>query len=153
VCSPLRQDFARGEYLDFHNFNRRYWKPVQDAFAIAPRRDLYDLHDLALRAGVPVFAVSRFMETSIAMIDVDRGHLAGDSFQHAVSLLDALVLEPAVDTGWTPTPSPATSHRHAVLPAVRWLFLQQTASRRARAETRSARGCASLLRRRGRGRR
>jgi hypothetical protein len=42
----------------------------------------------ALRAGVPVFALSRFMGTSIAMIDLHYGHLAVDSFQHAVSLLD-----------------------------------------------------------------
>jgi hypothetical protein len=44
----------------------------------------------ALRAGVPVFALSRFMGTSIAMIDLHYGHLAVDSYQHAVSLLDAL---------------------------------------------------------------
>jgi hypothetical protein len=43
----------------------------------------------ALRAGVPVFALSRFMGTSIAMIDLHYGHLAVDSYQHAVSLLDA----------------------------------------------------------------
>src|SRR5262249_39586269 len=31
------------------------------------------------------------------------GHLAWDSHEHAVSLLDALALERAVDAGWTPT--------------------------------------------------
>jgi hypothetical protein len=54
-----------------------------------------------LRAGIPVFAVSRFMGSSIAMIDHHYGHLAHDSRQHAVSLLDALALERAVDAGWT----------------------------------------------------
>jgi hypothetical protein len=39
---------------------------------------------------VPVFALSRFMGTSIAMIDLHYGHLALDSYRHAVSLLDAL---------------------------------------------------------------
>ena len=68
----------------------------------------------ALRAGVPVFAVSRFMGTSIAMIDLHYGHLAVDSFEHAVSLLDALALERAVDAGWTPAPRPARPHRRRV---------------------------------------
>ncbi len=75
---------------------------------------LYDLRHtyatFALRAGVPVFALSRFMGTSIAMIDLHYGHLAVDSYQHAVSLLDALALERAVDAGWTPARRPATPH-------------------------------------------
>jgi hypothetical protein len=37
------------------------------------------------------------MGTSIAMIDLHYGHLAVDRFEHAVSLLDALALERAVD--------------------------------------------------------
>jgi hypothetical protein len=57
-----------------------------------------------------VFAVSRFMGTSIAMIDLHYGHLDVDSFEHAVSLLDALALERAVDAGWTPLPGPAMPH-------------------------------------------
>ena len=93
----------RGGHLDFRNFNRRHWKPVQKAAGINPLRDLYDLRHtyatFALRAGVPVFALSRFMGTSIAMIDLHYGHLAVDSYQHAVSLLDALALERAVDAG------------------------------------------------------
>ncbi|MDP9261945.1 MAG: hypothetical protein M3O89_08255 [Actinomycetota bacterium] len=48
-----------------------------------------------------MFAVSRFMGSSIAMIDRHYGHLAGDSREHAVSLLDALAVERAVDAGWT----------------------------------------------------
>jgi hypothetical protein len=108
----------RGGYLDFGNFNRRRWKPVQKALGINPLRDLYDLRHtyatFALRAGVPVFAVSRFMGTSIAMIDLHYGHLAVDSFEHAVLLLDALAFERAVDAGWTPGPRPARPHRHMV---------------------------------------
>ena len=92
--SPLLFPNARGGHLDFRNFNRRHWKPVQKAVGIGPLRDLYDLRHtyatFALRAGVPVFALSRFMGTSIAMIDLHYGHLAVDSYQHAVSLLDAL---------------------------------------------------------------
>jgi integrase len=106
---------ARGGYLDFRNFNRRHWKPVQRAAGIEPFRDLYDLRHtyatFALRAGVPVFALSRFMGTSIAMIDLHYGHLAVDSHEHAVSLLDALALERAVDAGWT-------SNRRPVNPGI-----------------------------------
>jgi integrase len=103
--SPLLFPNAHGGYLDFRNFNRRHWKPVQKAAGIDPLRDLYDLRHtyatFALRAGVPVFALSRFMGTSIAMIDLHYGHLAVDSHEHAVSLMDALALERAVDAGWT----------------------------------------------------
>jgi hypothetical protein len=56
---------TRGGHLDFRNLNRRQWKPVQKALGIEPLRDLYDLRlayaTFALRAGVPVFALSRFM--------------------------------------------------------------------------------------------
>jgi hypothetical protein len=44
------------------------------------------------------------------MIDLHYGHLAVDSYQHAVSLLDALALERAVDAGWTPARRPAKPH-------------------------------------------
>jgi integrase len=104
---------ARGGRIDFRSFGRRHWKPAQRRAAIEPLRGLYDLRHtyatFALRAGVPVFAVSRFMGSSIAMIDHHYGHLAQDSREHAVFLLDALALERAVDAGWTPartTPKP-----------------------------------------------
>ena len=54
-----------------------------------------------------MFAVSRFMGSSIAMIDRHYGHLARDSREHAVSLLDALAIERAVDAGWTSPTTPA----------------------------------------------
>ena len=101
----------RGGRIDFRSFGRRHWKPAQRAAGIEPSRDLYDLRHtyatFALRAGVPVFAVSRFMGSSIAMIDHHYGHLAHDSRQHAVSLLDALALERAVDAAWTSQPKRA----------------------------------------------
>jgi integrase len=81
--SPLLFPNTRGGHLDFRNFNRRHWKPVQRTAGIDPPRDLYDLRytyaTFALRASVPVFALSRFMGTSIAMIDLHYGHLAIDS--------------------------------------------------------------------------
>jgi hypothetical protein len=48
------------------------------------------------------------------MIDLHYGHLAVDSYQHAVSLLDALALERAVDAGWTPARGPAKPHGDTV---------------------------------------
>jgi integrase len=96
---------TRARRIDFRSFGRRHWKPAQTAAGIEPLRDLYDLRHtyatFALRAGVPVFAVSRFMGSSIAMIDRHYGHLANDSREHAVSLLDALAFERAVDAVWT----------------------------------------------------
>jgi hypothetical protein len=94
---------------------------VQKTVGIEPLRDLYDLRHtyatFALRAGVPVFALLRFMGTSIAMIDLHYGHLAVDSYQHAVSLLDALALERAVDAGWTSARRPPTPHHDTVFQA------------------------------------
>jgi hypothetical protein len=57
---------------------------------------------------------ARFMGTSIAMIDRHYGHLANDSREHAVSLLDALALERAVDASWTSPPTPRKPVRKAV---------------------------------------
>jgi hypothetical protein len=64
-------------------------------------------------AGVPVLAVSRFMGTSIAMIDRHYG-LANDSREHAVALLDALALKRAVDAAWTSTHTPRKPVRKTV---------------------------------------
>jgi hypothetical protein len=109
--NPILCPNSRGGHIDFRSFGRRHWKPAQIAAGIEPLRHLYDPRHtyatFALRAGVSVFAVSRFMGSSIAMIDRHYGHLARDSREHAVSLLDALALERAVDAGWTPPPRPA----------------------------------------------
>jgi len=63
-----------------------------------PRRPAPHLRDLRPPRRSPVFAVW-FMGSSIAMIDYHHGHLAHDSREHAVSLLDALASERAVDAG------------------------------------------------------
>jgi hypothetical protein len=116
--SPLLFPNSRGGHIDFRSFGRRHWKPAQVAAGIEPLRHLYDLRHtyarFALRAGVSVFAVSRFMGSSIAMIDHHYGHLARYSREHAVSLLDAFAIERAVDAGWTPSPRPATPLTNSV---------------------------------------
>jgi integrase len=111
TVSPILFPNARGGRIDFRSFGRRHWKPAQKAAGTEPLRDLYDLRHtyatFALRAGVPVFAVSRFIGSSIAMIDHHYGHLAHDSRELAVALLDALALERAVDAAWTSHQRPA----------------------------------------------
>jgi integrase len=110
---------SRGGHIDFRSFGRRHWKPAQIAAGIEPLRHLYDPRHtyatFALRSGVSVFAVSRFMGSSIAMIDRHYGHLARDSREHAVSLLDALAIERAVDAGWTPPAKPSHPFANRVL--------------------------------------
>ena len=109
--NPILFPNARGGRIDFRIFGRKHWRPAQIKAGIDPVRGLYDLRHtyatFALRAGVPVFAVSRFIGSSIAMIDRHYGHLARDSREHAVALMDALALERAVDAAWTSSRSPA----------------------------------------------
>jgi integrase len=108
--NPILFPNMRGGRIDFRIFGRKHWRPAQAKAGIDPVRGLYDLRHtyatFALRAGVPVFAVSRFMGTSIAMIDRHYGHLANDSREHAVALLDALAFERAVDAAWTSQRTP-----------------------------------------------
>ena len=114
--SPILFPNTRGGRIDFRIFGRKHWRPAQIKAGIDPIRGLYDLRHtyatFALRAGVPVFAVSRFMGTSIAMIDRHYGHLAYDSRDHAVALLDALAFERAVDATWTSPHRPARPLNH-----------------------------------------
>jgi hypothetical protein len=67
-----------------------------------PIRQPYDLRHtyatFALRAGVSIFDLSRFMGASLAMIDRHYGHLARDGREHTVALLDALAAE---ESAWT----------------------------------------------------
>ena len=103
--NPILFPNARGGRIDFRVFGHCHWRPAQIAAGVEPIRGLYDMRHtyatFALRAGVPVFAVSRVIGSSIAMIDRHYGHLARDSREHAVALLDALALERAVDAAWT----------------------------------------------------
>ena len=89
----------------------REWKPAQLAAGIAPLRRLYDLRHtfatFALRAGISTFDLSRYMGTSLAMIDRHYGHLARDGREHAIRMLDTYRATEtldvhAVDAGWTP---------------------------------------------------
>jgi integrase len=107
---PLLFPPARGGHLDLHNFRNRNWKPAQRAAGIEPRRRVYDLRHtfatFALGAGISTFDLSRYMGTSLAMIDRHYGHLARDGREHAIRLLDThRAAEPVdvhpVDARWT----------------------------------------------------
>jgi integrase len=107
---PLLFPSARGGYLDLHNFRNRNWQPAQKTAGIAPLRRVYDLRHtfatFALRAGISTFDLSRYMGTSLAMIDRHYGHLARDGREHAIRLLDTYrgtgpLDVHAVDARWT----------------------------------------------------
>ncbi len=91
---PLLFPSPHGGHIDLHNFRPRQWRPAQTAAGIDPIRRPYDLRHtyatFALRAGISIFDLSRFMGASLAMIDRHYGHLARDGREHAVALLDAL---------------------------------------------------------------
>lgn len=81
-----------GGHFDLHNFRNRHWQPAQEAVGIDPFRRIYDLRHtfatFALRAGISTFDLSRYMGTSLTMIDRHYGHLARDGREHAIQLLD-----------------------------------------------------------------
>ena len=64
---------ARGGHFNLLNFRKRQWNPGQVAAGIEPLRQPYDLRHtyatFALRAGVSILDLSRFMGASLAMID------------------------------------------------------------------------------------
>jgi integrase len=108
--SPLLFPSAHGGYFDLHNFRNRSWRPAQKAAGITPLRRVYDLRHtfatFALRAGISTFDLSRYMGTSLAMIDRHYGHLARDGREHAIRLLDGYTAAAAldvhaVDARWT----------------------------------------------------
>lgn len=111
---PLLFPSVGGGYLDLHNFRNRNWKPAQRDAGIEPRRRVYDLRHtfatFALRAGISTFDLSRYMGTSLAMIDRHYGHLARDGREHAIRLLDDLNAL-AVDVGGRPVDAEKRAHR------------------------------------------
>jgi integrase len=107
---PLLFPSANGGYFDLHNFRNRSWRPAQKAAGITPLRRVYDLRHtfatFALRAGISTFDLSRYMGTSLAMIDRHYGHQARDGREHAIRLLDGYTAATAldvhaVDARWT----------------------------------------------------
>lgn len=108
--TPLLFPAVNGGYFDLHNFRSRDWKPAQQAAGITPSRRVYDLRHtfatFALRAGISIFALSRYMGASLTMIDRHYGHLTSDGVDHARRLFDLYSSAQKrpwtlVDTRWT----------------------------------------------------
>ena len=82
----------RGGVIDLKHFRRGQWKPALEAAGIPPRR-IYDMrHSFAtwaLDAGLSIFDLSRYMGTSVEMIDRTYGHLAQGAEESARAKLDA----------------------------------------------------------------
>ena len=81
-----------GGRIDINNFRHRGWTPSLAAAGVKHRR-IYDLrHTYAtwsLAAGIDIFTLARRMGTSVKMIDRTHGHLAHDSEDAILGLLDA----------------------------------------------------------------
>jgi integrase len=94
-----------GGHFDLHHFRTRHWIPAQAHARIHPIRRVYDLRHtfatFALAAGISTFDLSRYMGTSLTMIDRHYGHLARDARRHAIDLLDTHT-NYAVDAGGRP---------------------------------------------------
>lgn len=82
----------RGGVIDLKHFRRAHWKPALEAAGI-PSRRIYDMrHSFAtwaLDAGLSIFDLSRYMGTSVEMIDRTYGHLAQGAEDAARAKLDA----------------------------------------------------------------
>jgi integrase len=96
---------ARGGHIELGKWRQREWTPALRAAGVDHRR-VYDCrHTYAtwsLAAGVSVFALSRRMGTSLAMIDQTYGHLAPDAEERERELLDAYDAEATREAGAEP---------------------------------------------------
>jgi integrase len=95
---------AKGGLIDLHNWREDYWHPAMVAAGFVtengrPDRGPYALRHTyatwALRAGIPTFALSRLMGTSLEMIEQTYGHVTDDAAEWALERLTAF--ESAID--------------------------------------------------------
>lgn len=84
---------ADGGFLNFEHWRYTVWSPAIEASGIGhgtPYTLRHTFATNALAAGISLFDLSRFMGTSIEMIDKTYGHLAQGSEQAAREKLDAI---------------------------------------------------------------
>jgi integrase len=80
------------DYLRLDTFYLRHWRPALRGAGLEPRGVYTCRHTFAswaLRGGMDLFLLSKFMGTSIAMLDAHYGHLVRDSEDHVRALLNA----------------------------------------------------------------
>lgn len=91
----------RGAHIDLRNWRKREWKPALEAAGLARERRPYDLrHSYAawsLASGIPAHDLSRYMGTSLRMIDLTYGHLVRGSEEAARARLDAFANNAATE--------------------------------------------------------
>lgn len=111
IESALSPADAFAYMADFSN--ARHWDPsVLEAARTTDGAVGNTFATFALRAGISAFDLSRYMGTSLGMIDRHYGHLARDGRQHAIRLLDLSPARRPTSTRWTlrgrstPHPSP-----------------------------------------------
>jgi integrase len=97
IDTPAVFASPRSERLNVHNFRSREWVPALEAAGIprmpsSKRRPIYGLRHTratnALDKGVTLFELSRFMGTSIELIDQTYGHLAEGTETRVLALLE-----------------------------------------------------------------
>jgi integrase len=93
IDTPLLFPSLTGLHLRLGNWHRREWKPALEASGVR-HGTIYTLRHTfatnALAVGLSIFELSRYMGTSVEMIDRTYGHLAVGSEQAARAKLDAL---------------------------------------------------------------
>jgi len=91
IDTPAVFASPRSKRLNVHNFRSREWVPAIESAGI-PHRRIYDLrHTFATNAldkGVTLFELSRFMGTSVELIDQTYGHLAEGTETRVLALLE-----------------------------------------------------------------
>ena len=83
---------ARGGHLNHRNFRNRDWKPAVRSVGLESQTIYSMRHSYAswsISAGESLFALARFMGTSVKMIDQTYGHLAEDAEAQNLSLLNS----------------------------------------------------------------
>ena len=92
IDSQLIFPARNGRYLDLHNWRSREWPPAVTASGV-DHGTIYTLRHTfatsALAAGLGLYELSRFMGTSVEMIDRTYGHLAVGAEDAARAKLDS----------------------------------------------------------------
>ena len=112
IDTPAVFASPRSKRLDTHNFRAREWAPALDAAGIRRRR-IYDLRHTfathALAAGLGLFELSRYMGTSVELIDKTYGHLAKGAENRARALLEGYASNRSGQELTTNTQKPSTT--------------------------------------------
>jgi integrase len=116
--NPILFPNMRGGRIDFRIFGRKHWRPAQirpestrsAAFTTYATRMQPSRSVLVCRCSRSHASWAR----ASRWIDRHYGHLANDSREHAVALLDALAFERAVDAAWTSPRTPLKPGRKTV---------------------------------------